>query len=84
MNQEATGFSFMAPDRGPIETDSVEKLIKTAHVILSTGVPNYLCSYADKCLLQYIKFGYLLSLNNPHELCNKEVINHFSAYQYSK
>ena len=35
--------------------------------------------YAHKCLLQYIKFGYLSSLNNLHELCNKEKTNHYSA-----
>ena len=42
----------------------------------------YLHDYADKCLLQYIKFGFPLSLINPYELCNKEVINHYSAIQY--
>ena len=42
----------------------------------------HLYDYADKRVLQYIKFGYPLSLNNPNELCNKEVINHFSAPQY--
>ena len=42
----------------------------------------YLCDYTDKRLLQYIRFGFPLSLINPHELCNKEAINHFSATQY--
>ena len=37
---------------------------------------HYLHDYADKRLLQYIKFGY------PHELCNKEITNHYSAIQY--
>ena len=38
--------------------------------------------YADKRVLQYIKFGFPLSLTNPHELNNIEVTNHFSACQY--
>ena len=42
----------------------------------------YLHDYADKRLLQYIRFGFPLSLINSHELCNKEAINHFSAIQY--
>ena len=45
---------------------------------------HHLCDYADKCLLQYIKFGYPLSISNPQELCNKEVNNHYSACQYPK
>ena len=35
-------------------------------------------------VLQYIKFGYLLSLINPRKLCNKEVSNHYRACQYPK
>ena len=31
----------------------------------------HLSDYADKCILQYIKFGYPLSIINPQELCNK-------------
>ena len=38
--------------------------------------------YSDKRVLQYIKFGYPLSLINPHELCNKEISNHYSACQF--
>ena len=100
LNQAPTGFSFMGPDREPIQIDSIDKLLHTADIILSTGVPNYqmaripiktglnvevwehhLRDYADKCLLQYIKFGYPLSLNYPHELCNQEITNHYSACQ---
>ena len=44
----------------------------------------HLRDYADKRVLQYIKFGYPLSLNNLHELCNKETTNHYSACQYPK
>ena len=45
---------------------------------------HHLSDYADKRLLQYIKFGYPLSLNNPQELCNKEITYHYSACQYPK
>ena len=33
-------------------------------------------------MLQYIEFGFPLSLTNPHELNNTEVTDHFSACQY--
>ena len=101
INVEATDFSFFGPDREVVKLDSIEKLIKTADTILSTGVPNYqearipiesglnvqaweryFHDYADKRLLQYIRFGFPLSLIDSHELCNKEAINHFSAIQY--
>ena len=42
----------------------------------------HLCEYADKRILQYIKFGFPLCLHNPQELNNTEVSNHFSACQY--
>ena len=45
---------------------------------------HHIHDYADKHLLQYIKFGYPMSLNNPRELCNKEITNHYSACQYPK
>ena len=41
LNQAPTDFSFIGPDRDPIEIDSVDKLLQTADTILSTGVPNY-------------------------------------------
>ena len=101
LNLEVTDFSFIGPDREVVKLDYIDKLIKTADMILSTGVPNYqaaripiesglnvqawehyLCDYADKRLLQYILFGFPLSLINSYELCNKEAINHFSAIQY--
>ena len=99
--QVATDFSFVGPDREPVEISSIDTLLKVADCILSTGVPNYqsakipiksglnveawenyLQDYLDKKVLQYIKFGYPLSLLNPHELCNKEISNHYSAWQY--
>ena len=42
----------------------------------------HLHDYVDKRVLQYIKFGFPLSLNNPQELNNIEVTNHFLARQY--
>ena len=42
----------------------------------------YLQGYSDKRVLQYIKFGYPLSIENAEELCNKEITNHYSARQY--
>ena len=38
--------------------------------------------YPDDRLLQYIKFGFPLSLISPDRLHNQEVSNHFSARQY--
>ena len=42
----------------------------------------YLKDYEDKRVIQYIKFGFPLSLNNPHELNNTEITNHYSACQH--
>ena len=44
----------------------------------------HLRNYSDKRVLQYIKFGFSLSLTNSSQLCNKEVNNHYSACQYLK
>ena len=41
LNQAPTDFSFMGPDREPIQIDLIDKLLHTADFILSTGVPNY-------------------------------------------
>ena len=43
---------------------------------------HYLLDYPDKRLLQYFKFGFPLSLKNPDELSNTQVVNHYSALQY--
>ena len=42
----------------------------------------YLRDYLDRRVLQYIKFGFPLSLINPSELNNTKITNHFSACQY--
>ena len=41
-----------------------------------------LCDYPDKHLLQYIKFGFPLSISHPNLLTNTKVANHHSALQY--
>ena len=43
---------------------------------------SHLQGYSDKRVLQYIKFGYPLSIINAEELCNKDSTNHYSARQY--
>ena len=42
----------------------------------------HLQGYLDKQVLQYIKFGYPLSLEHSEESCNKETTNNYSACQY--
>ena len=42
----------------------------------------HLKDYEDKRVVQYIKFGFPLSLNNPHELNNTDITNHYSACQH--
>ena len=44
----------------------------------------HLHEYVDKRVLQYIKFGFPLSLHNPQALNNTEISNHFSARQYPR
>ena len=39
LNQCVTGFSFIGPEIDPMKIDSID--LKTADIILSTGVPNY-------------------------------------------
>ena len=41
-----------------------------------------LFDYMDKRLLQYLGFGFPLSLNEPETLGNKVIKNHISALQY--
>ena len=43
---------------------------------------NELGDYHDKMLLQYLKFGFPLSLSNPSSLNNSVTKNHHSALQY--
>ena len=41
-----------------------------------------LVDYPDKMLIEYLRFGFPLSLSTPDSLHNTEVINHHSALQY--
>ena len=43
---------------------------------------HYHKDYPDQRLLQYLKFGFPLSLTDPDVLNNNDVNNHFSALQY--
>ena len=101
LSQASTEFEFIGPDKEPVLIDSVDKLIKIANSIRSSGLPNYrgvripiksglnieawekyLQDYADKRVLQCIKFGFPLSLCDPGKLKNSKVTNHYSACQY--
>ena len=42
----------------------------------------YLKDYPHKRLIQYIRFGFPLSIHNRSDLHNREVSNHYSAVQY--
>ena len=42
----------------------------------------HLKDYPDKRLIQYLKFGFPLSIKDPHTLKNKEISNHFSAMAF--
>ena len=67
----STGFPNYKVARIPIKSD------------LNVEAWEYhLKDYSDKQILQYIKFGFPLSLTNANELGNKEVTNHYSACQY--
>ena len=43
---------------------------------------HHLKGYPDKRLLQYLKYVFPLSLRNSDELCNTQIVNHYSALQY--
>ena len=43
---------------------------------------NYLQHYPHRIVLQYLKFGFPLSIEDPDALNNTAVTNHFSALQY--
>ena len=44
----------------------------------------YLENYSNKKLLQYLTYGFPLSITNSESLNNKNVTNHFSALQFSE
>ena len=58
-----------------------------ARITLKSGLnldkwEQILDNYPDKMLLQYLKFGFPLSLTSPDQLHNTQVRNHYSANQY--
>ena len=94
-------FSFIEPDRQPVEIKDIHHYLSIAETIKDTGVSNYISAripiksglnldaweyhlrdYPDKRLLQYLKFGFPLSLGKPDELTNTQIVNHYSVLQY--
>ena len=60
---------------------------KHARIPIESGLnveawERHLRDYSDKRIIQYIKFGFPLSLIDPHELNDTKMTNHFSACQY--
>ena len=43
---------------------------------------HYLKDYSNKRLIQYLTYGFSLSVTISDSLCNKNITNHFSALQY--
>ena len=44
----------------------------------------YLIDYPDQRIIQYLKFGFPLSLTDPESIHDTVISNHFSALQHSK
>ena len=60
-----------------------------ARIPLNSGLnihkwEKYLANYPFPKFLQYLKFGFPLSIANPDSITNNTVTNHFSALQYPK
>ena len=67
--------------------DTGQPNYKVARIPIESGLnvaawEKYLENYSDKRIIQYIKFGFPLSLIDPHGLNNTKVTNHFSDCQY--
>ena len=93
---QADGFEFIFPDRQVTEIHNIDQYLdiakETGQPILAR-IPfksdlnlhaweHHLGDYQDKRLLHYLKFGFPLSLRNSDELCNAQIVNHYSALQY--
>ena len=68
-------------------SDAISYIYKMARVpiILNLNVEAWekvFSAYPDKHLLQYIKFGFPLSISHPNRLTNNRAVNHHSAIQY--
>ena len=60
---------------------------RQARFLISSGFnlqawEHYLQHYPHRNLLQYLKFGFPLSIECPDDLCNTCIMNHHSATQY--
>ena len=92
-----TSFRFVGPDRDLVQIDSVQKCLvvadtglpnyRMAHILIKSGLhlrawERQLIDYPDQHLLQYLTFGFPLSINRTHKLNNKNVVNQFSARQF--
>ena len=103
INHIASEFTFIGPDREPVEITTVEQCIRIAEVITSTGVPNYrgariplvsglnigawetyLRDYPDPLLIEYLKFGFPMSILKNNVLNTTTVVNHHSATQFTQ
>ena len=67
--------------------DTGQPNYKCARIPIKSGLQveaweKYLRDYSDRRVLQYMKFGFSLSLINPSELNNTKITNHFLACQY--
>ena len=77
---------------------NVQELLEIAHIVNETGTSNYKQAripiksglnieaweenYPDTRLIQYLKFGFPLSITKGKKLGGGEVTNHYSALQY--
>ena len=77
------------PDIARIVLNKGQPNYKQARIPIKSGLnlgtwESRLSSYPDKCLFQYLKFGFPLSISDAARLGNKNIINHFSAKQFPK
>ena len=93
---EPTSFQFIGPDSSDNYLD-VAQLIKQSglpnykqiRIPLKSGLcfeswKKYLLDYKDQKVLQYLQFGFPLSISQPELLDNQSPTNHFSALQFQE
>ena len=97
---DSTDFYFVGPDRLPQSIDTVDQFVakiiqttglpnyKMARIPVSSfniqALEHYLSDYPGKRAIQYLKFGFPLSLSDAHNLHNTDISNHALAVQYPK
>ena len=89
MNHCEAAFKLICPDNEPDPVGLKEMFIgcpnyKQACILIVSGlnIPAWehpLHNYFDKCLIQYLKFAFPLSLTCPTNLVSTNISNHFSA-----